>query len=126
MSEINKRKIKNFKNNKRGLLSLYILLIILIITLPAEFIANDKPLLINYDGKIYLPIFKDYVETTFGGDFETNTDYKDPYVIELIENKGWMIWPIIPFSYQTVNYNLDLGMIWNHQADFLSINNLEV
>ena len=86
MSEINKRKIKNFKNNKRGLFSLYVLLIILIITLPAEFIANDKPLLINYDGKIYLPIFKDYVETTFGGDFETNTDYKDPYVIELIEN----------------------------------------
>jgi len=107
MSEINKRKIKNFKNNKRGLFSLYVLLIILIITLPAEFIANDKPLLINYDGKIYLPIFKDYAETTFGGDFETNTDYKDPYVIELIENKGWMIWPIIPFSYQTVNYDLE-------------------
>ncbi|MBF86621.1 MAG: ABC transporter permease [Pelagibacterales bacterium] len=107
MSEINSRKIKNFKNNKRGLFSLYILLLLLIFTLPAEFIANDKPLLINYEGKIYLPIFKNYAETTFGGDFETNTDYKDPYVVELIENKGWMIWPIIPFNYQTVNYDLE-------------------
>ena len=107
MSEINNRKIKNFKNNKRGLFSLYILLLLLIFTLPAEFIANDKPLLINYEGKIYLPIFKNYAETTFGGDFETNTDYKDPYVVELIENKGWMIWPIIPFNYQTVNYDLE-------------------
>ena len=107
MSEINSRKIKNFKNNKRGLFSLYILLLLLIFTLPAEFIANDKPLLINYEGKIYLPIFNNYKETTFGGDFETNTDYKDPYVIELIQNKGWMIWPIIPFNYQTVNYDLE-------------------
>ncbi len=106
MLEINKRKINNFKKNKRGLFSLYALLFILLITIPAEFIANDKPLLVKYDGKIYLPIFKNYPETKFGGDFETNTDYKDPYVIELIENKGWIIWPIIPFSYQTVNYDL--------------------
>ena len=106
MSEINKRKLINFRKNKRGLYSLYILVIILFITLPAEFIANDKPLLINYDGNFYFPIFKNYSETTFGGDFETNTDYKDPYVKYLINNKGWIIWPIIPFSYQTVNYDL--------------------
>ena len=106
MLDINKRKLRNFKKNKRGFYSLYILLTILIITLPAEFIANDKPLLINYDGNLYFPIFKNYPETTFGGDFETNTDYKDHYVKELIENKGWIIWPIIPFSYQTVNYDL--------------------
>jgi len=106
MSDINKRKLINFKKNKRGLYSLYILIIILFITLPAEFIANDKPLLINYNGDFYFPIFKNYAETTFGGDFETNTDYKDPYVKNLINNKGWIIWPIIPFSYQTVNYDL--------------------
>ena len=112
MLEINKRKIKNLKIKKRGLFSLYILLLLLIFTLPAEFIANDKPLLIKYEGKIYLPIFKNYAETTFGGDFETNTDYKDPYVVELIENKGWMIWPIIPFNYQTVNYDLESPAIF--------------
>ena len=106
MSDINKRKLINFKKNKRGLYSSYILIIILLITLPAEFIANDKPLLINYNGGFYFPIFKNYSETTFGGDFETNTDYKDPYVKDLINNKGWIIWPIIPFSYQTVNYDL--------------------
>ena len=106
MTDINKRKLINFKKNKRGLYSSYILIIILLITLPAEFIANDKPLLINYDGNFYFPIFKNYSETTFGGDFETNTDYKDPYVKDLINNKGWIIWPIIPFSYQTVNYDL--------------------
>ena len=106
MTDINKRKLINFKKNKRGLYSSYILIIILLITLPAEFIANDKPLLINYNGGFYFPIFKNYSETTFGGDFETNTDYKDPYVKDLINNKGWIIWPIIPFSYQTVNYDL--------------------
>ncbi len=106
MININQRRKINFKNNKRGLYSLYILIFILIVTLPAEFIANDKPLLINYDGKFYFPIFSDYAETTFGGDFETNADYKDSYVKDLIENKGWMIWPIITFDHQTVNYDL--------------------
>ena len=106
MININQRKILNFKRNKRGLYSLYFLFIILFITLPAEFIANDKPLLIKYKNGYYFPIFQNYSETVFGGDFETVTDYRDTYVIDLIENNGWTIWPLIPFNHQTVNYNL--------------------
>lgn len=73
----------------------------------APLIANDKPLLLKFDGQLYVPVFKTYPETVFGGDFETETDYRDPYVKELIEAKnGWMIWPPVRFYYDTVNYNL--------------------
>ena len=108
MFKINKRKILNFKNNKRGLYSFYILLLMLIFTLPAEFIANDKPLLIKYDNNFYFPIIENYAETVFGGDFETTADYKDTFVTDLIKEKGWLVWPIIPFNHQTVNYNLNV------------------
>jgi microcin C transport system permease protein len=76
--------------------------------LPAEFIANDKPLLIKYDNDFYFPIIKNYAETVFGGDFETTADYKDTFVTNLIKEKGWLVWPIIPFNHQTVNYNLNV------------------
>jgi microcin C transport system permease protein len=108
MININQRKILNFKNNKRGLYSLYIFLLLLFFTLPAEFIANDKPLLVKYNTSYYFPVFKSYTETVFGGDFETSADYRDTFVIELIESDGWIIWPLIPFNHQTVNYNLQV------------------
>ena len=108
MLNTNNRKIQNFKNNKRGLYSLYLLLLMLVFTLPAEFIANDKPLLVKYDNNLYFPIIKNYSETVFGGDFETTADYKDSYVTDLIKEKGWIVWPLIPFNHQTVNYNLDV------------------
>ena len=106
MINVNQRKILNFKNNKRGLYSLYFLFIILFITLPAEFVANDKPLLVKYNNNYYFPILYNYSETVFGGDFETLTDYRDVYVINLIESSGWTVWPLIPFNHQTINYNL--------------------
>jgi microcin C transport system permease protein len=68
----------------------------------ANLIANDKPLLVAYDGGLYFPILQSYPETTFGGDFPTETDYTDPFVIDLIREKGWLLWPIIPYSYNTV------------------------
>lgn len=77
-----------------------------LVTLGAELIANDKPLLVRYDGAFYTPAFKVYPETEFGGDFETEADYRDEFVVELIEEKGWMLWPLIPYSYDTINYNL--------------------
>ena len=76
------------------------------VTLPAEFIANDKPLLVRYDGAYFFPIIEPYPETTFGGDLPTETDYRDPFVKELIEDKGWMVWPPIRYSYATINYDL--------------------
>ncbi len=74
----------------------------------AEFVANDKPILVVYNGDYYAPVFKSYAETQFGGEFETEADYRDPAVAELINRKGWMIWPPIRYSYQTINYNLDV------------------
>ena len=102
LSKLNKRRIDNFKKNKRGYYSFWIFCFLFLISLFADFIANEKPLLVKYESSFYFPIFSFYSETTFGGDFETEADYKDPYVIDLIDKKGWMIMPIIPFSYNTI------------------------
>lgn len=97
---------QNFKKNKRGYFSAIIFLIIFTITILAEFIANDKPLIVKHENSFYFPIFKNYSETQFGGDFQTSTNYLDPHVQNLINEKGWMIFPLIPFSYDTINYNI--------------------
>lgn len=97
---------QRFCRNRRALISFWILFALLVITLPAEIIANDKPVLVSYEGQLYFPIFKLYPETTFGGIFQTEADYRDPYVADLIREKGWLLWPPIPFSYDTVNYDL--------------------
>ena len=74
----------------------------------AELVANEKPVLIRYDGAFYSPIFFNYAETEFGGEFELEAEYRDPYVQELIEEKGWILWPLIPFSYSSIDYELDV------------------
>jgi microcin C transport system permease protein len=107
LSPINRRRWENFKANKRGFWSLWIFLALFFVTLPAEFVANDKPLLIQYDGGYYSPVFKFYSEKTFGGDFDTEADYREPFVQDLIKQKGgWMIWPLIPYSYRTIKLDL--------------------
>lgn len=103
---ITRRRIGNFRKNRRGYWSFWIFLGLLLVTLPAEFIANDEPLAIWYDGGLYMPVFKTYPETAFGGDFPGNADYKDPYLAGLIAEKGWMIHPPIPFSFDTNVANL--------------------
>ncbi len=100
------RRVQNFKSNRRGYWSLWIFLFLFIISMFAEFIANDKPLLVRYDGAFYYPVLVAYPETTFGGEFATTADYRDPFVQDLIKDDGWMIWPLIPYSYQTINYDL--------------------
>jgi len=107
LSPLTKKRIQYFKANKRAYVSLVIFAVLFVLTLFAEFISNDKPLLVTYEGKYYVPIFKMYPETTFGGDFETETSYRDPFLKELIAKKGGrMIWPLIPYSYNTINYDL--------------------
>ncbi len=107
ISPINQRRWRNFKRNKRGYWSLWIFLFLFIISLFSEFIANDKPLLIEFDGEYLTPVFSFYPETRFGGDFETEADYRDPFVAELIEKKGgWVLWPPIRYSYDTINLDL--------------------
>jgi microcin C transport system permease protein len=78
------------------------------VSLFAELIANDQPLLVSYHGSWYFPVGKDYPETTFGGTFTTPANYRSPYVRKLIESDGWMIWPLIPFSYKTTITDLAL------------------
>jgi len=106
INPITQRRWQNFNRNKRARWSLWVFAVVFVLTLFAELIANDKPLLVSYDGTLYTPFLVEYAETTFGGEFETEADYRDPFVIDLIREKGWMIWPIIPFSYSTVNYDL--------------------
>ena len=108
LSPLNKRRLNNFYSNKRGLYSFWIFSLLLILSLFAEFIANDKPLLVKYENKYIFPVINEYQEIYFGGDFETEADYKDPFVQELINKNGWIVWPIIPYSYNTIIRDLDI------------------
>lgn len=129
LSPLNKRRWRNFKKNKRAYWSLWIFLVLFTISLLAEFVANDKPILVNYRGEFYMPIFNFYPETAFGGDFQTEAIYRDPEVECLIVTgglidcfddpegfiedaqdgeiageqieKGWTVWPIVPYSFNT-------------------------
>ncbi|MFT4150210.1 MAG: ABC transporter permease [Paracoccaceae bacterium] len=133
LSPLNQRRWRNFRANGRAYWSLILFAILFGITLCAEFIANDKPLLVNYRGGLYMPVLRFYPETTFGGDFNTEASYRDPEVQCLIasagneacfddpdsflteiaqkgtidgvavEQKGWILWPPIPYSYDTIN-----------------------
>lgn len=106
LSVINQRRLHNFKRNRRGYWALWIFSILYIISLGAEFIANDRPLAVHYDNAWYFPVFKHYSEKTFGGDMEFDADYSDPYITELIEEKGKLYWPLIPFSAQSIDFEL--------------------
>ncbi len=105
-SPITKRRFAQFKANKRGFWSLWIFLIFLVMALSANIIANSKPIILSYKNTLYFPVVKNYPEKLFGGDFETEADYRDPYVQDLITKDGWIIWAPIKYSYDTINYNL--------------------
>ena len=106
ITPLTRRRLDSFRRNQRGFWSLWIFLAVFLVTLFAEFIANDRPILARFDGAWYFPVFVDYPETAFGGEFPTAADYRDPAVQKLIKAKGWMLWPPIPFSYSTINYDL--------------------
>lgn len=95
-----------FKANPRGYYALWIFTALFVLCLMAELIANDKPLLVKYENRYYTPVFTSYPETTFGGLFETETDYKDSFVQELIQDNGWMLWPPVRFHHSSINYDL--------------------
>jgi microcin C transport system permease protein len=106
-SPLNRRRWESFKANRRGYWSFWIFMVLFIASLFANFIANDKPFYVRYDGKSYFPVLVTYPETAFGGDFETAADYRDPFLQKLIADKnGFMLWPPIRYSYNT--HNLDL------------------
>jgi microcin C transport system permease protein len=106
LSPITRRRLGQFAANRRGFWSLSVFLLMFALTLFAELIANDRPLLVRYDGAFFVPVLVDYPETTFGGDFPTDADYRDPFIQERIAEKGWTVWPLIRFSYATINHDL--------------------
>ncbi|WP_237154380.1 ABC transporter permease [Oryzibacter oryziterrae] len=102
LSPVNRRRLANFRANRRGWWSFWIFAVLFVATLLSNFIANDKPLVVSYKGEILFPVFVDYPESKFGG-FLAITNYRDPFNRDEIEQNGWMIWPPIRYSFDTVN-----------------------
>ncbi|MEK1933000.1 MAG: ABC transporter permease [Pararhizobium sp.] len=105
LSPINQRRWENFRANRRGYWSFWIFMVLFGLSLCAEFIANDKPVLASYKGEILVPVLVNYPEEKFGG-FLAETDYRSDYIRDEINANGWMIWPPIRYSYQTANSNI--------------------
>ncbi len=98
ISPLTRRRLKIFMQSRRGMVSLSLFALLFILSLAADFIANDKPIFVYYDGRFYMPIYQAVPETNFGGFFATEAVYTDPYVQDLIQEKGWMLWPPIPYG----------------------------
>ncbi|RMF93870.1 MAG: ABC transporter permease [Nitrospinota bacterium] len=108
LSEQTRKQWRAFRQNRRGFASLLILTTLVVLSLFAEFYANSKPLLVYYEGKFYFPLFRVYPETTFGGDFESEADYQDPFIREKITaGDNWALYPPIPWDYKTIDFSLD-------------------
>lgn len=108
LTPLQRRRWLNFRSNKRAWWSLWIFGALFILSLFAELLANDKPLVITTPEANFYPLFSEYTELDFGGDFDARVDYRDPYIIELIEEQqGQILWPLIRFSYDTINFDLD-------------------
>ncbi|MBD9374313.1 ABC transporter permease [Rhizobium sp. ARZ01] len=105
LSPTNRRRWENFKANRRGYWSLWIFLVLFGLSLCAEFIANDRPVVASYKGEILFPVLVNYPEEKFGG-FLAETDYKSDFIRDEIEANGWMIWPPIRYSYRSTNSNI--------------------
>ena len=106
MTPLNQRRLYNFKRNRRGFWSLWIFLVIFVVALGAEFVANDNPILVWKSGKLYFPAFLTYSEIEFGGELPTEADYRDPYVQDLIAQGGWALWPPVRFRYDTIHWEV--------------------
>ena len=105
LNPTNRRRWENFKSNRRGYWSFWLFLILFFLSLTAEFIANDRPIIAMYKGEVLVPVLIDYPEEKFGG-FLATTDYRSPYIEDEINANGWMLWPPVRYSYQTANSNI--------------------
>lgn len=106
LSPLMQRRLHTFRGNRRGYWSFLILSLLFFISLFAEFLANDKPLIVTYQDKIYFPVFERVAETTYGGAFETEADYRDPFVAELIKRgNGDIWWPLIRYHHSTIDFD---------------------
>lgn len=107
LTPIQRRRLKNFRNNRRGFWSLWIFLALFGLSLLAEVIANDAPLVVSYKDDLYFPVVEAVPEETFGGFLPSEANYRDAFIADEINANGWIIWPPIRFSYDTINYDLD-------------------
>jgi microcin C transport system permease protein len=105
LSPINRRRLSNFRANRRGLWSFWIFMVLFVVSMFAELIANDRPIVMSYKGEWLVPVLVDYPEEKFGG-FLARTDYRDPVIVKEVAANGWAVWPPIRFSYAT--HNLDM------------------
>ncbi|WLD58114.1 ABC transporter permease [Salinispirillum sp. LH 10-3-1] len=106
INPINQERWRRFRANRRGYISLWLFSILFGVSLLSDFIANESPIMVRYQGELFFPVFKSYSELEFGGDFDVRADYRDPFIADLIEADGWMLWPIIRYNYRTINYDL--------------------
>ena len=106
LSPLTRRRLASFRSSRRGYWSLWLFLTLFVLSLGADVLANDRPLLVRYDGHLYVPVLRAYAETTFGGQLPTEAAYRDPYVRGLIEARGFMVWPPIPYRYDTIDWQL--------------------
>jgi microcin C transport system permease protein len=102
LSPLNQRRWQSFRANRRGYWSLWIFLVLFVLSLFSELIANDKPLIASYKGEILFPVLVDYPEEKFGG-FYAVTDYRDPVIQDEIQANGWLLWPPIRYTYRSTN-----------------------
>lgn len=108
LTPIQERRLANFRKNRRGYWSLWIFLVLFGLTLIAELIANDRPLVVSYQDSLYFPIVQTIPEEVFGGFLPSETDYRDRFIRDEIEANGWMLWPPVRFHYNTINYDLEV------------------
>ncbi len=106
LSPLTRRRLDAFRRNRRGFWALWLFLALFVVTLGAELVANDRPIVVSYQGSLYFPVVKNYPEVTFGGDFLTYTDYRDPYMAAKIAENGWALWPPIRHDYQSLSTEL--------------------
>ena len=107
LSPLTKRRWQIFRSQRRGYLSAIVLMGLIACSMGAEFIANSRPIVVRYAGDFYFPLFKTYAETTFGGDFDTEAEYSDPFIADRLEaSPNWAVWPLIRFDYKTVDFDL--------------------
>ena len=108
LTPINQARWARFRHNRRGYWSLWIFLIIFVCSMCSELIANDRPLLVQYKGSLYVPLVKEYSEQTFGGQFATVADYQDSWLRKQLSENGWVLWAPVRYGATTIDFNTDL------------------
>lgn len=106
MNPLNQRRWQNFKANRRGYYSAWIFFVLFSITLCAELIANDKPIIMALDGELYFPVLFTYTERELGGEFQTEADYREDFMIDLVASRGWAVWPPVRYAADTIDWQL--------------------